>query len=140
MSNKFCHSLGISLYRGSFPHVIKTVEPPLTATSLQGFFFFSSPRTVHDIDNCLNLSTTATATKARPQLTAKITSRQRPVSIFSHWRKIEKWSLYLIRMARRRLNPTRILIVFYSFCCSKLKTESTRNLSNFNNQWTKPLY
>ena len=71
----FCHSLVMSRFFSPF---FTTVEPPVTATSLQWPFFFV-PADSPYIDTCLNLSTTATPTKARPQLTAKINCRQRPV-------------------------------------------------------------
>ena len=58
--------------------LLYAVEPPPTAISLHRPLFFvqeDSPYT----DSCLNLSTTATATKASVCPTAKTSSLQRPV-------------------------------------------------------------
>ena len=75
-----------------------TVESLLTATSQQRPVFFLFRQAVHTLTRVLiNLFSTATATKACPQLT-KITSRQRPV-FFSDWWKSQEWSWHLTRTA-----------------------------------------
>ena len=54
------------------------------------------------IDPYINLSTTATATKACPQLPKQSLDK---ASFFSDWWKSQEWSWHLIRMAYQSTNP-----------------------------------
>ena len=93
-----------------------TVEPPLTATSLQRSLFLSRRTKNPYLNSCLKLFTTATSLQRQRPLKRGRTAKKNistTASILSYWWKSQEWSRNLIRMTRWWL----IVALVFWLCC-----------------------
>ena len=100
------------------PGIIIAVEPPPTATSLYRPLFFVQEDSPY-IGSCLNLSTTATATKASVYPTAKKSSLQRPVFSATDGKVKNGYEISSVWRVDDLSQQSYILKVLHLYRCSK---------------------